>query len=100
MPNSADPDDDNDGVSDLDEIGIGTDPLNSDSDGDGLNDGQEVSAGTDPFDPDTDGDSVPDGQEVELGLNPLDPADCPEDFCPRGSLLLKIIPFLTEQPAQ
>ena len=122
MPNSTDPDDDNDGVSDLDEVGIGTDPLNSDSDGDGLNDGQEVSAGTDPlvpdtdgdglndgqevsagtdpFDPDTDGDSVPDGQEVELGLNPLDPTDCPEEFCPRGSLLLKLIPLLSEEPAQ
>jgi len=122
IPNSADSDDDNDGISDLDEVAIGTDPLNSDSDGDGLNDGQEVSAGTDPLDPDTDGDSlpdgqevsagtdplnpdtdgdsVPDGQEVELGLNPLDPSDCPEEFCPRGSLLLKIIPLLSEEPAQ
>jgi hypothetical protein len=39
----------------------GTDPLNPDTDNDGLNDGDELTAGADPFDPDTDGDTVPDG---------------------------------------
>lgn len=48
---------------------------NGDSDGDGLTDGEEVGLGTDPNDPDTDGDGVPDGAEVDIGSDPLDPND-------------------------
>jgi subtilisin family serine protease len=48
--NACDTDDDNDGLSDDDEINIhGTDPLLEDSDGDGVNDGLEIEAGTDPL---------------------------------------------------
>ena len=36
---NADTDDDNDGVTDLDEVALGTDPLNPDTDGDTLGDG-------------------------------------------------------------
>jgi len=43
-------DSDGDGLSDSDEIGAGTDPLNPDSDGDGSWDGEELLAGTDPLD--------------------------------------------------
>ena len=49
---ACDSDDDNDGLSDLDEIGIhGTDPLDEDTDDDGVNDGDEIAAGTDPLNP-------------------------------------------------
>ena len=43
-------DSDGDGLTDDEEIAIGTDPNNPDSDGDGTNDGDEVDAGTDPLD--------------------------------------------------
>lgn len=73
--NNADADDDNDGLTDLEETGTyGTDPLRSDTDRDGLDD----------------------GQEIDLGLNPLDPNDCPQDLCPTGSILLRIIPLLDQ----
>ncbi len=42
-----------------------------DTDGDGLSDSQEVSIGTDPNNPDTDGDGINDGDEVDAGRNPL-----------------------------
>ncbi len=44
---------------------------NADTDGDGLSDGQELLLGTDRHLVDTDGDSLSDGLEVELGTNPL-----------------------------
>src|SRR5439155_11550215 len=48
-----------------------------DSDGDGLSDAQEILLGTDPFNPDTDGDGFADGVEVASGSDPLDPACTP-----------------------
>lgn len=66
-------DTDGDGLSDGDEIKLGTNPLVADTDGDGLSDGDEVRLGTNPLNPDTDGDGIPDGIEVKLGLNPLVP---------------------------
>jgi len=48
---------------------------NSDADGDGLTNAQELALGTDPLNPDTDGDGLPDGWENVYGLNPLDPTD-------------------------
>jgi hypothetical protein len=50
----------------------------TDSDGDGLTDSEELRLGTDPFNPDTDGDGYPDGLEVALGSNPLDPSSIPD----------------------
>ncbi|MDZ4231950.1 MAG: hypothetical protein U1C72_01715 [Candidatus Pacearchaeota archaeon] len=44
-----DEDDDNDGISDEQELRLGTDPLNADSDGDGIADGKENEEGTDPL---------------------------------------------------
>lgn len=61
--NNADPDDDNDGIQDNDEINSGTDPLNSDTDGDGLIDGKELETGTNPLLVDTDGDGILDGKD-------------------------------------
>jgi S1-C subfamily serine protease len=42
-----------------------------DSDNDGLSDGEEIKLGTDPKNPDTDGDGYTDGSEVVNGYNPL-----------------------------
>jgi hypothetical protein len=49
--------------------------LNADCDKDGLTNGEEIDLGTDPFDADTDGDGVLDGTEVTDGTNPLDVCD-------------------------
>ena len=56
--NVADADDDNDGLDDIYEAGLGTNPLVADTDGDGLSDLHEVQFGTDPLDP-TDPAQVP-----------------------------------------
>ncbi len=82
-------DTDGDGLTDDEEIDLGTDPDDPDTDGDGLTDGEEVGDNhtydegeeTDPLDPDTDGDGLSDGEETrgdgpleELGpTDPLDP---------------------------
>jgi hypothetical protein len=58
-------DSDHDGLSDLMEELLGTDPLDADTDDDGLSDGDEVNIyGTLPNNPDSDGDGLPDGLEV------------------------------------
>jgi OOP family OmpA-OmpF porin len=73
-----DPDTDKDGLSDFDEVRkYKTDPLNPDTDYDGLKDGAEVyTHSTNPLDRDTDKGGVADGHEViEDSTNPLDPSD-------------------------
>ena len=57
-------DEDGDGLTNGQEVEIGTDPLKPDTDGDGLDDGLEVKVGTDPLKTDTDGDGVTDGIEI------------------------------------
>jgi YD repeat-containing protein len=49
----------------------------ADPDNDGLTNAQEIALGTDPLNFDTDGDGYPDGLEVALGSNPLDPLSVP-----------------------
>jgi outer membrane protein OmpA-like peptidoglycan-associated protein/opacity protein-like surface antigen len=76
--NPHDPDTDKDGLSDFDEVRkFKTDPLNPDTDYDGLKDGVEVfSYKTNPTLRDTDNGGVADGHEViEDGTNPLDGSD-------------------------
>jgi outer membrane protein OmpA-like peptidoglycan-associated protein len=73
-----DPDTDKDGLTDYDEVKVHhTDPLNPDTDYDALKDGPEVfTHKTNPLDADTDKGGVADGHEViEDGTNPLDPKD-------------------------
>ena len=48
-----------------------------DSDGDGISDEDEIRLGTNPFDRDTDHDGYPDGLEIALGSDPLDPNSIP-----------------------
>lgn len=54
----------------------GSDP-NADPDFDGLTNAQEIQLGTDPLNNDTDGDGFGDGDEVAMGSDPLDPNSKP-----------------------
>lgn len=65
-------DSDKDGLDDVREQELGTDPNKADSDNDGLTDGDEVLIWkTNPLKSDTDGDTYLDGDEVRNGYNPL-----------------------------
>ncbi len=68
----GDEDIDGDGLTNLQEVKIGTDLLKSDTDNDGLSDyDEDITYGTNPLLADTDGDGAVDGKEIELGTNPL-----------------------------
>jgi large repetitive protein len=67
-----DADPDGDGLTNAEEVGLGTDPYDPDTDGDELWDGEEVDLGTDPLNEDTDDDGMDDGTEVDNGADPLD----------------------------
>jgi len=67
-------DEDRDGLSDVEEKELGTDPQKSDTDADGLSDYEEVKVyKTDPLKSDTDGDSYLDGDEVSRNYDPNGP---------------------------
>ena len=63
-------DSDGDGIPDVQESELGTDPTKSDSDEDGLSDQEEITAGTEPDNADTDGDGLSDGDEKLYGADP------------------------------
>jgi len=76
IPDSVDPDDDNDGMPDTFENDNGLnrlDPADAalDKDMDGLTNLQEYQIGTNPGNPDTDGDGKSDADEFNAGSNPL-----------------------------
>lgn len=73
------PDSDGDGLSDGDEAHTHrTDPNSRDTDGDGLSDGDEVNVDhTDPTRADTDGDGFSDYDELSLGTDPADKGSFP-----------------------
>ncbi len=80
-------DTDEDGLSDgLEVLELETDPLDADSDDDGLEDGDEhLVTGTDPLDEDSDDDGLGDGQEIDVtGTDPLD-ADSDDDGMDDGT---------------
>jgi Tol biopolymer transport system component len=64
-------DTDGDGLTNNQELELGTDPNSPDTDSDLLLDGDEIRLGTDPLNPDTDGDGILDG----VDLDPLDPTN-------------------------
>ncbi|KPL26750.1 MAG: hypothetical protein AMS23_00340 [Bacteroides sp. SM1_62] len=79
------PDQDRDGMPDrwealFDCTQLGTYDPDKDYDNDGLTNIEEYLLGTDPCNPDTDNGGVIDGSEVEAGTDPLDPSD---DIMPR-----------------
>lgn len=66
-PPVANMDSDGDGLSDQQEIILGTNPLRTDSDDDGLTDYEEVNIYlTDPLNPDSDGDGLSDYEEIKI----------------------------------
>lgn len=80
--NVCDPDSDSDGLTDGEEVGLGTNPQDWDTDDDGRGDWHEVTGGgpipTDPFDPDTDDDGLLDSAEV-FGSNTTNPTNADTD---------------------
>ncbi len=83
LANDVDNDDDNDGVSDAQEVMLGTHPLQPDTDGDGFADGNDAfpllstewrdsdrDGLGDNADPDDDNDGLIDAHEMILGTNP------------------------------
>ena len=80
---------DGDGLTNVEESELGTDPRLADSDHDGLSDSEEISYETDPLNKDTDGDGAKDGLEVRRGTDPLDPESKPSMAMPWLNLLLE-----------
>ncbi|MHA2494948.1 MAG: M28 family peptidase [Candidatus Hodarchaeales archaeon] len=75
---------DSDGLADMTELEIGTEPTDSDTDNDGLLDGEEVNQyQTDPLRQDSDNDNLLDGEEIQTHhtdpLNPDSDADGVDD---------------------
>ncbi|WP_025819789.1 M4 family metallopeptidase [Shewanella marina] len=82
-PNSDDSalDGDQDGLTNLQEFNYQTHPFHSDTDHDALSDGDEVNIyATEPLIADSDGDLINDGWEVRYGFNPLFSGDANNDF--------------------
>lgn len=97
--NPNDPDTDGDTISDGDEVNMTlTNPLEADTDGDLLDDAEEIALGTDPRDLDTDDDGVEDGDEVDFeGTDPLD-CDSDDDGLTDGLELGYQLIDITEDP--
>lgn len=75
-------DSDGDGLTNDQELQLGTDPNKADTDGDGLLDGDEVKKyRTDPKKVDTDGDGYSDADEIKNGYNPLGTGKCLTTGC-------------------
>ena len=71
-------DKDEDGLTNTEELGYGTDPNDADTDNDGLNDGLELNVySTDPFDQDSDNDGYLDGIEAFNGSDPANYGSIP-----------------------
>jgi len=79
----CDADSDDDGLTDGEEVSIGTNPNDWDTDDDGRNDWHEVTGGgpiaSDPFDPDTDDDGLLDSVEVHYLSNTTNPVNADTD---------------------
>ena len=78
-------DTDGDTLSDHAELVAGTDALQADGDGDGWTDAQELAAGTDSSYQDTDGDGIPDSIDTQPLVSALAFADADGDGIPDGN---------------
>ena len=84
------PDSDGDGLYDLEEAKLGTNPNSPDTDADGLNDRDEVrNYKTDPLKADTDGDGLSDGDEVNIHQTDTKLKDTDEDGLSDGEEVQK-----------
>ena len=72
-------------------------PVCLDSDGDGICDVDELIIGTNPYLADTDGDGYPDGLELMLGSDPLNPKSTP-DIRPPGYYVTPSISIQNTNP--
>jgi len=77
-------DTDGDGLSDDDELALGSDPDDPDTNGDGLPDGAAQAAGVSVTDTDVDADGLPNSQELTIGTDPFHP-DTDADLVPDGT---------------
>lgn len=84
-PTDAPLDFDGDGLNNLDEYLLGTNPTNPDSDGDGLGDGVEVKIGLNPLSWDTDGDGIGDGVEFAINFE-----NCEAEPLPDNSIKVQV----------
>lgn len=92
---------DSDGLSNIDEFLIGTDPRAADSDSDSMPDGWEVKWGLLPLDPadadlDPDKDRLSSAMEYRLASSPPDPVNYPGldwDISPTGLYFLEMVPI-------
>lgn len=90
---NASTDSDGDGIPDLQEVLLGTDPDNPDTDDDGISDGDEINVwGSDPLNMDTDDDLLYDGGELIYGTDILNP-DTDGDYLSDGN---EVYVFLTD----
>ncbi|CAM4172870.1 M4 family metallopeptidase [Pseudoalteromonas byunsanensis] len=96
-PNDAQTDLDNDGLNNLKEYELETNPTLADTDEDGLTDYDEFhSHQTNPTSADSDSDQMPDGWEVNYGLDPNSAADAELDLDGDGASNLLEFLFGTE----
>ena len=86
---------------DMDHDGIG-DACDDDIDGDGLTNAQEIALGTSPTNPDTDGDGIPDGSDPNPLVPPINIASFLKHKMIRGlTLLANGFPrFILHRPSQ
>ncbi len=90
------PDNDNDGVTNLREIELGTNPLIEDTDNDGINDNNELTIGTNPLTNDSDADGVPDKEELDRGINPLSSDSDGDGILDKDELMKGLNPALVD----
>ena len=89
---------DGDGLTNGEELALGTDPRNRDTNGDGLDDGVEYRAGLNPASNDVDGDGLTNAQELAMGTNPF-LADTDGDSVPDGQDAYPLDPTRWQTPA-
>ncbi len=103
LPPQDDPD--GDGLTNADEVALGTNPNAWDTDGDDIGDGSEIRSGTNPLNLDTDMDGVVDSQDTSP-TDPSQPADiaafstaiAATMYAPSPTMLATATPSVTPSP--